>query len=641
MCGIIGYLGNESFIDPILNGLWLLINRGYDSVGISTIRTREQYAEKEKEKDNNIITIKYASENNTDALEKLGGELRDIDSETISSISIGIGHTRWATHGAKTDINAHPHSDNRNQISLVHNGIIENYAYLKTELVKEGYHFYSQTDTEVIAVLIGKYLDEGFVMMDAVEKTVNRLSGTWALVILNKDFPNKLWITRNGSPLLLGIEEDFIMVASEQIAFGNKIKNYIVLDNHDIFEIERNEKTNKITYNRDIRDYILKTKVEQGPIDIYPPIGYDHWMKKEIYEQPEAINRALNNGGRIKSENSVKLGGFDDHSDSLRGISHIIILGCGTSYHAGLWALPIFKNLAMFHTISVYDGAEFNLIDIPNFGKTGILFLSQSGETKDLHRCISLLEDKPNIIKIGIVNVVDSMIARETDCGVYLNAGREVAVASTKSFINQCIVLCLISTWFSQSSVANNTKEQRTHMIKDIRNLSFQMGNVLENTAIIEKIHSIAERWKDKSSMFLLGKGNCEAIAREGALKIKEVAYIHAEGYSSSALKHGPFALIEPGLPIIIIDIGKGNREKNQNALEEVFSRGADIWLITDDNKISQSKTEYSKTIIPENTHFGSILATAILQLFSYEIALCRQYNPDYPRNLAKVVTVE
>jgi glucosamine--fructose-6-phosphate aminotransferase (isomerizing) len=295
----------------------------------------------------------------------------------------------------------------------------------------------------------------------------------------------------------------------------------------------------------------------------------------------------------------------------------------------------------MFHTISVYDGAEFNLIDIPNFGKTGILFLSQSGETKDLHRCISLLEDKPNIIKIGIVNVVDSMIARETDCGVYLNAGREVAVASTKSFINQCIVLCLISTWFSQSSVANNTKEQRTHMIKDIRNLSFQMGNVLENTAIIEKIHSIAERWKDKSSMFLLGKGNCEAIAREGALKIKEVAYIHAEGYSSSALKHGPFALIEPGLPIIIIDIGKGNREKNQNALEEVFSRGADIWLITDDNKISQSKTEYSKTIIPENTHFGSILATAILQLFSYEIALCRQYNPDYPRNLAKVVTVE
>jgi glucosamine--fructose-6-phosphate aminotransferase (isomerizing) len=549
MCGIIGYLGNESFNKYVLNGLWLLINRGYDSVGISTIS------------DGEIMTIKYANDSvDKISLNSLEDQLKNqSNSEKIQTI--GIGHTRWATHGSKTTINAHPHNDNSQRISLVHNGIIENYSDLKIELLDLGYHFFSQTDTEVIAVLIGKYLDDGYSMMESVEKTVNRVSGTWALVILNKDNPNKLWITRNGSPLLLGIEDDFIMVASEQIAFGNQIKNYIVLDNHDIFEIERDDKTNKITYNRDIRNYTLKTKLDQGIIENFP-VGYDHWMIKEIYEQPDAINRALNNGGRIKDETSVKLGGFDAHIDDLKDINHIILLGCGTSYNAGLWCIPIFKNMGIFQTVAIYDGADFTIKDIVNSGKTGIIFLSQSGETKDLHRCLGIIQDQPNIITIGIVNVVDSMIARETDCGVYLNAGREVAVASTKSFTNQCLVLVLVIIWFSQTVFYDQTKELRRHMIKDIRNISFQMRMVLDNNKE-SYIKKIVEKWQYKQSMFLLGKGNCEAIAREGALKIKEVAYIHAEGYSSSALKHGPFALIEPGLPIIIIDIGKEHREKN------------------------------------------------------------------------------
>jgi len=333
MCGIIGYLGNESFIDPILNGLRLLINRGYDSVGISTIKGLSII-----NNNNTLNTIKYANINAIDIIQE------ELNNSSLSEQNIGIGHTRWATHGAKTDSNAHPHHDNKNRISLVHNGIIENYADLKTELLKEGYTFKSQTDSEVITVLIGKYLDQGLSMLKSIEKTVSILSGTWALVIINRENPNKIWITRNGSPLLLGIEEDYIIVASEQIAFGNRIKNYIVLDNHDILEIERNEKTKKIKFNRDIRKYVLKTKIEQGLIETHT-IGFDHWMIKEIYEQPEAIRRAINNGGRIKDENSVKLGGFDTHKSELSNITNLILLGCGTSFHAGFWSLPFFKNI--------------------------------------------------------------------------------------------------------------------------------------------------------------------------------------------------------------------------------------------------------------------------------------------------------
>ena len=627
MCGIIGYLGNEPFNETVLNGLRLLMNRGYDSVGISTIIS------------NALFTIKYANEgiNEVLSIDSLEQELLKVQNKS----TIGIGHTRWATHGAKTTRNAHPHHDNSNRISLVHNGIIENYAELKSELLDEGYSFLSQTDTEVVAVMIGKYLDAGLSTMIAIEKTISRLSGTWALVILDSKNPNKIWITRNGSPLLLGIAEEFVIVASEQIAFGNTIKKYIVLDNHDIFEIERLD-SGKITYSRDIRQYILKTKIEQGIIETVPT-GFPHWMIKEIYEQPDAIIRATNNGGRIKDGFSVKLGGLDSHIFDLQDIEHLVILGCGTSYNAGLWAVPFFKNMELFQTVNIYDGAEFTIKDIISYGKTGVILLSQSGETKDLHRCLSILSLKPNIITIGIINVVDSMIARETDCGIYLNAGREVAVASTKSFTNQCVILGMIIIWFSQ--IKNMYKERRGHMIKDVMNLSFQIREILEDTRIKTTLSKLVDKWQKKSSMFLLGKSYCEAIAREGALKIKEVAYVHAEGYSSSALKHGPFALIEAGLPIIILDIGKEFREKNQNVIEEVKSRGADIWILTDDNSRIITADNYEPNIhithLPENNTFGAIIAGIIIQYFSYEFALKRGYNPDYPRNLAKVVTVE
>lgn len=621
MCGIIGYLGDNVFSEYILNGLKLLINRGYDSVGLSTIQETG-------EKRNILSTLKYASES-YDSLDVLEKNVRNENYKT----KIGIAHTRWATHGPKTKINAHPHHDTKNRVSLVHNGIIENYNELKQELIGEGYPFLSQTDTEVVSILIGKYLDEGFNMIKSIEKTVYRLSGTWALVILHKDFPHKIWITRNGSPLLLGIEETYVIVASEQIAFGNQIKNYIVLDNHDIIEIT--SENGKIHYSRDIpQNYVLKTKIDQGPVEINP-VGYPHWMKKEIFEQGASVLRSTNNGGRIKNKSCMKLGGLDSHKKELQKIKDLILLGCGTSYNAGLWALSLFKQMDIFDTVAIYDGAEFTPKDIVKSGKTAAIFLSQSGETKDLHRCIEIVNEQ-DIIKIGIVNVVDSMIARETDCGIYLNAGREVAVASTKSFTNQCVVLSMAAIWFSQ--IHNKVLEKRKHIITDLMNLSFQIENILGNKETIQKIQNLAEKWMDKKSMFLLGKGAQEAIAKEGALKIKEVAYIHAEGYSSSALKHGPFALIEPGLPIIIMDVGKEHREKNQNAYQEVKSRNADVLVITDDI----SKPESDEVIrIEENHSFGGLLAGILIQILSYELSVKRGYNPDYPRNLAKVVTVE
>jgi glucosamine--fructose-6-phosphate aminotransferase (isomerizing) len=304
------------------------------------------------------------------------------------------------------------------------------------------------------------------------------------------------------------------------------------------------------------------------------------------------------------------------------------MLGCGTSYHAGLWAMDLFKRLDIFDTIAIYDGAEFQVKDIPKKGKSAVILLSQSGETKDLHHCIQLARDY-DIVSIGIVNVIDSLIARETDCGIYLNAGREVSVASTKSFTNQCIVLSMVAVWFSQNRGTHI--EKRKMIISDLRKLSFQLSATLCETNI-EKIKILATKLKSAQSVFLLGKGKTQAIAMEGALKMKEVAYIHSEGYSSSALKHGTFALIIPNLPIIIFDIDDEYMAKNQSAYQEVLAREANVIRISMDP---------SSEITIENNHtFGGILANTHIQLLSYYIALEKGHNPDFPKNLAKVVTV-
>jgi len=614
MCGIIGYLGNDKAISIVIEGLTLLQNRGYDSVGISTIINNKP----------KLHTIKYASTNTYNSIELLKEKIAEQKKENQEPY-ISIGHTRWATHGSKTDINAHPHHDNKDRISIVHNGIIENFCSLKKDLIQKGYKFISQTDTEVISVLIGYYLDNDFSMTDAIKQTVSQLKGTWALVMIHRKYPNKIWITRNGSPLLLGIEEDFVMVASEQIAFHNYIKHYVVLNNQDVIEVSLNDK--KISYNINIQEYKTRTKQRTDIIEL-SPIGYDHWTIKEIYEQPDSVLRAMNNGGRILSDSTVKLGGLDSNKTNLQDIDHIILLGCGTSLHSGLWVVDIFKGLDIFDTVSIYDGADFNKRDIPKKGKVAAILISQSGETKDLHRCIQIIQEN-NMISIGVVNVIDSFIARESDCGVYLNAGREVAVASTKSFTNQCIVLSLIAIWFSQNK--KTCLEKRKRIIKDLHNLPFQMKEVLKMENI-EKIKQISRTIHFTNSLFILGKGKEEAIAKEGALKIKEITYIHAEGYSSSALKHGPFGLIVPGLPIILFDVNDKYREKNENVLQEVNARGANVLKISDEN---------GELIIKKNHTYGGILANIYIQLMSYYCALEKGLNPDFPRNLAKVVTVE
>ena len=605
MCGIIGYLGSDLYKEYLISGLKLLQNRGYDSVGISCISNGE------------LNTIKFASKTTCDALDILETEIMKND---IFS-SCAIGHTRWATHGGKTDTNAHPHHDNSNKIALVHNGIIENFEELKNKLLEKGYQFKSQTDTEIIVVLIGYYIDNGEPIENAIQKTVEELVGTWALVIMHAEYPNKLWITRNGSPLLLGMEDEYIMIASEQIAFGNYIKKYIVLDNHDLIEITKENKT--IKYNKNIHRYAIKDKLLTNNDTI--PLHYKHWMLKEIMEQPECIIRAMNNGGRIENNVSVKLGGLDLNKSRLLNINHLIILGCGTSYHAGLWSLDIFKTLDIFDTVVAYDGAEFQIKDIPKKGTTGLILLSQSGETKDLHRCIQIAKDY-DLITIGVVNVPDSLIARETDCGVYLNAGREVSVASTKSFTSQCVVLSMVAIWFSQNR--GTSIERRKQIINDLRNLPFQIQNILDNA---ENLMQYTNKFNN-TSCFLLGKGKEEAIAKEGALKMKEISYIHAEGYSSSSLKHGPFALIEDELPIILLDINEENRDKNRNTYQEIKARNAFVLRITDLE---------GELLIEKNKTFGGLTANVYIQLLSYYLSIEKGFNPDFPRNLAKVVTVE
>jgi glucosamine--fructose-6-phosphate aminotransferase (isomerizing) len=609
MCGIIGYLGSNSFQEYVLSGLKLLQNRGYDSMGVSIIA------------DKSLKTTKFASTNTYDSFQILSDQIQEDAAADVSTIA--IGHTRWATHGGKTDANAHPHHDCKNRISIVHNGIIENYMELKMELLNLGYIGKSQTDTEIISMMIGRYLDEGVTMTDALQKTVDRLRGTWALIVIHRDFPEKMWLTRNGSPLLLGMSDDMIIVTSEMIAFLNYVKTYIVLNNHDIVEVTKGN--GGISYSPNVQRYQMKEKAEMS-IEL-SPTNYPYWMLKEIFEQPDAVRRAINYGGRIQSESEVKLGGLDACKHRLLTVKHLILLGCGTSFHAGLWSMEIFKSLELFETVTIFDGAEFTTKDIPKSGQTACIMLSQSGETKDLHRCVHIAQER-GLITIGVVNVHDSLIARESDCGVYLNAGREVGVASTKSFTNQCVVLALIAVWFSQ--VHGTFLEKRRKIIRDLHSLPFHIQLILDNS---EKAHSITHHLLGANSAFLLGKGKEEAIAKEGALKIKEIAYIHAEGYSSSALKHGPFALITEYMPIFILDIGEEHHDKNMNAYHETSARGANVILISD-----QIDCELK---VENNGVFGGILANVYLQMISYYLAIDLAYNPDFPRNLAKVVTVE
>lgn len=615
MCGIYGILSKETninIIQFILDGLVQLQNRGYDSAGIYCTNQNNEY-----------LFEKYASEDSLDALDRLN-KMNLVN----KNYTVGIGHNRWATHGAKTDINAHPHQSNNEEFIIVHNGIIENYQKLKDGLISKGYTFYSQTDTEVIANLLEENYKETLDTIQTIKNTIEMLSGTYGLVIIHKQEPSKLYCVRNGSPLLIGHNDDYCIITSEQSGFCKRVNTYITLNNDDVCEISVDAK------NRIKIDYKIKTPSKKITLDNVEltPSPYTHWTLKEIYEQPQKILNSINLGGRILSNNLVKLGGLDRNKDKLQNIEHIILLGCGTSYYSCMYGKSFFKKLGNFNTIQLYDGADFDEHDIPVKGETLIIFVSQSGETKDLHRCINIAKNK-NVITMGVINVVDSLIAREVDFGIYCNAGREMGVASTKAFTTQVICLCMCALWFSQDR--NINKHIRTHIIKDLQNLSADFTKCLD--VAYSSVDNAVNVLSKYNNLFILGKNNDEAIAHEGALKIKEIAYIHSEGFSSSALKHGPFALLGPDMPLILLNNNVEYEPKVLNCYEEVASRKSPIIFITNNTNMQKENTIY----IPYNESFSSLLSIIPLQLIAYKISVLRGINPDKPKNLAKVVTVE
>ena len=610
MCGIIGYLGVELCRSILLLGLEQLQNRGYDSAGISIL-------------DEGIQITKYASTKDGNAIERLKENIKENSNN-------GIAHTRWATHGKKNDINSHPHISYDGKISVVHNGIIENYVVLKFFLEGEGIEFKSETDTEVIPHLIAYHLQNTGNIVESLKKTFYMLEGTWGLVIQYVDEPNKLYCLRHGSPLLISCNETFALVASELSGFHNLVSNYFILENNDICEIEL--KDGKINYTTENK-YELKT-AKNSKI-ILTPEPYKHWTLKEIYGQYEASLRTISFGGRLLNDNEVRMGGLEDSREILKRIDNVIFLGCGTSYYAGLFGLSFFKELCGFNTLQIFDGAEFEENDIPKIGNTLLIFLSQSGETKDLHRCIEIGKEN-GLYLMGVTNVVDSMIAREVHCGAYLNAGREVGVASTKCFTSQVIALSLISVWFSQSHGVKPFK--RKQYVKDLRNLPHQIKIIVNDVDTkLKNKKEILDMFEDKHSIFILGKGRGESIAKEGALKIKEISYYHAEGYSGSALKHGPFALLEKDFPVIMTAPKDKHYKKMCNAYQEIRSREAEILFITDDRSCNYGR----KIFVPRNETFGALLTVIPLQLIAYYLSLRKGINPDFPKNLAKSVVVD
>jgi len=626
-CGIAGVVGtiNHDSRDYLLEALTVLRNRGYDSAGLASVPAEG----------GPLVVTKYAS----DGDKADGIELVKKHSHLSVGHPVGIAHTRWATHGGKTDENAHPHTDSSGKIALVHNGTLNNANELRRELQKEGHVFTSQTDTEVIAKLVGKYYDEEekTTVKAATAKALSRCDGTWGLCIMCSDTPEELVVACNGSPLVLGISDDRTFVASETSAFNRYTKNFIPMKDGEIGVLHADGRTLDLTRQQLAPDQEVKLS----------PAPFPHWTIKELVEQPEAIGRALGFGGRLAPD-QILLGGLDANFEKLSKVKHMAISACGTSLHASMYGERLMKQLQSFETVTSIDAAETEPKDMPcpsDIQSTGLIVVSQSGETKDVHRVVASSMSR-GIVTLSVVNAVGSNIARTTNLGVYCNAGRENAVASTKAFTTQVTVLALIALWFRQTrdrleGVKNSVE---TRKLKEaLMRLPIACGMALKSR---DQCAKIAERLKDKEHCFVLGKGYGEPVALEGALKIKETSYLHAEGYSGGALKHGPFALIEDktgkfgATPIIMLILDDNHAHHMRTAAEEVKARGAELIIITDKPSLARDLDD-DPIIVPSNGALTALGATLPLQLIAYELALLRGINPDTPRNLAKAVTVD
>ena len=636
MCGItfIYSKTNVNALKHIFNSLELIQNRGYDSMGICYYNQITS----------NYDIIKKASTSKDDCLTLLKAKFNKNDLKDKIHSKFAVGHTRWATHGGKTDTNAHPHISNNGDIILVHNGIINNFLTIKEFLISKNYTFYSETDSEIIANLIEYYIiSANDCFEEGLTKALSMLEGTWGLVIIYTKISDTFYVSRHGSPLLLASNTNYILCSSEINGFIGLTQDYIALNDKCVVKISNNNYTFLETNLCTNKSYISYSIENSDYKDIWNSKNqYEHWMLKEIMEQPETIQKAYNYGGRINS-NTIKLGGLDQIVNITSYIEYIYLIGCGTSYNAALLGEIYLNELNKFINVKCVNACEFSencLPNIKNYSTIMCVFLSQSGETLDVYNCLKICKNK-RCLTMGIINKVDSLIAREVECGVYLNAGLEISVASTKSFTSMLVVLSLISMWFVNNHHNNNMK------INSLRFLSHALNHLLFDNSITSKLLALRDAITSKNynSIFILGKHKLYPVACESALKIKEVCYIHCEGFSAGSLKHGPFALLDNNnLTLLLIDSNdSANYHNLKSTYYEINGRDTNLFVITNSQNVINELGLLEKNcmLINKLDYYNEILFTVLLQKLAYIISIEKGINPDKPKNLAKVVTVE
>lgn len=610
MCGIIGYIGEKNSLPILIEGLKRLEYRGYDSAGVALIHQKE------------LVVYKQAGK---------VSELEKIVMGNGFHASIGVGHTRWATHGEPNDINAHPHGDCQEEIAVIHNGIIENYASLRRRLERDGHIMRTETDTEVIAHLIEEKYKLNRDLFSATRLALLEVEGTYGLLVISKNETDKIIAAKKGSPLMVGIGKGENFVASDAAALIDHTRDVLYLNDDEIVCVYATS-----YYTKTIHDKTVVKEVEKITFDLeqIEKGGFQHFMLKEIYEQPEAIQNSLR-GRLLVDEGRAKLGGLERSLDKLLQARRILITACGTSWHAALVGKYIFEQLGRI-PVEVDYASEFRYRN-PIINSDDVLFvISQSGETADTLAALREAKLKGATV-FGIVNVVGSSIARETDAGVFIHAGPEIGVASTKAFTCQLTVLSLIALLLGQ--YRGLPDEQKRLLATDLASIPKKIRKILDKS---EQIKKIAAEFKDAHNFLYLGRGSNFPTALEGALKLKEISYIHAEGYPAAEMKHGPIALIDENMPVVFIVPKDPIYEKILNNMQEVRARKGRIIAIAneDDNEIDKL-AEFVIRVPRTYSYFGPIVNVIPLQLLAYYIAVARGCNVDQPRNLAKSVTVE
>ncbi|MBT8187182.1 MAG: glutamine--fructose-6-phosphate transaminase (isomerizing) [Croceitalea sp.] len=615
MCGIVGYIGHRDAYPIIIKGLQRLEYRGYDSAGL----------------------VLFDGENTQ--LSKTKGKVEDLKHKAELSIStkgkLGLGHTRWATHGIPNDVNSHPHYSNSGDLVIIHNGIIENYDAIKKALVKRGYSFQSETDTEVLVNLIEEVKKkEGVKLGKAVQIALNQVVGAYAIAVFDKNKPDEIVVAKLGSPLAIGIGENEYFVASDASPFIEFTNNAVYLEDEEmaIIRIGKEIKLRKIKDDAIAYPDIMELQLNLEEIE---KNGYDHFMLKEIYEQPRAILDTYR-GRLLADQGIIRMAGIDQNLEKFMNANRIIIVACGTSWHAGLVAEYIFEDLARI-PVEVEYASEFRYRNPVITDKDVLIAISQSGETADTLAAIKMAKEKGAFV-FGVCNVVGSSIARETHAGAYTHAGPEIGVASTKAFTTQITVLTLIALKLAKEKGVF-TESKFHEYLTELEGIPAKVEKALQSNALIE---TIAACYKDSTNCLYLGRGYNFPVALEGALKLKEISYIHAEGYPAAEMKHGPIALIDEEMPVVVIATRKGHYEKVVSNIQEIKSRQGKIIAVVTEGDTAVKELADHVVEVPETSEpLSPLLTTIPLQLLSYHIALMRGCNVDQPRNLAKSVTVE